>query len=75
MELPENCLEYLSESWNQFTKLLGVRLVVCKVKWNPYQDDGNARGSKVESKDGVSLSPSRHLPNLEDEIHLMGVEL
>ena len=26
MELPEYCLEYLSESWNQFGKILGVRL-------------------------------------------------
>ena len=26
MGLPEYCLEYLSESWNQFGKILGVRL-------------------------------------------------
>ena len=26
MELPKYCLEYLSESWNQFDKLLGVWL-------------------------------------------------
>ena len=26
MELSEYCLEYLSESWNQFGKLLRVRL-------------------------------------------------
>ena len=45
---------------------------VCKVKWDPYQDDGTARGSKKESKDGVSQSPSRRLPNLEHEIHLKG---
>ena len=25
MELPENCSRYLSKSWNQFDKLLGVR--------------------------------------------------
>ena len=35
-----------------------------------YQDDGTARESKEESKDGVFLSPSLRLPNLEDEIHL-----
>ena len=48
---------------------------MCKVKWDPYQDDGTARGSEKESKDEVSLSPSRRLPNLGDEIHLKGVEL
>ena len=37
-----------------------------------YQDDGTARGSKEESKDGVFLSLSRRLPNLEDEIHPKG---
>ena len=37
-----------------------------------YQDDGTTRGSKEESKDGVSLSPSRRLLNLGDEIHLKG---
>ena len=37
--------------------------------------DGTTRESKEESKDGVSLSPSRRLPNLEDEIHLKGVQL
>ena len=42
------------------------------MKWDPYQDDRTTRGSKEESKDGVFLSPSRHLPNLEDEIHLKG---
>ena len=36
------------------------------------QDDRTARGSKEESKDEVSLSPSRRCPNLEDEIHLKG---
>ena len=45
---------------------------MCKVKWDPYQDDGTARGSKEETKNEVSLSPSRRLPNLEDEIHLKG---
>ena len=43
---------------------------MCKVKWDPYQDDGTTRWSKEESKDGVSLSLSRRLPNLGDEIHL-----
>ena len=37
-----------------------------------YQDDGTARGSKEESKDGVFLSLSQRLPNLEDKIHLKG---
>ena len=64
----------MSESWNQFDKLLGVRLQVCKVKWDPYQDDGT-QWSREESRDGVSLSPSRRLLNLGDEIHLKGVEL
>ena len=34
--------------------------------------DGTTRGTKGESKDGVSLSPSGRLPNLKDEIHLKG---
>ena len=41
-------------------------------KVDPYQDDGTTRGSKEESKDGVSLSPSRRLPNLGDKIHFKG---
>ena len=40
-----------------------------------YQDDGTARGTKVESKDRVFPPLSRRLPNLKDEIHLKGVEL
>ena len=44
-------------------------------KVDPYQDDGTTRGSKEESKDEISLSLSPHLSNLEDEIHLKGVEL
>ena len=40
-----------------------------------YQDDGTARESKEESKDGVFPSLSRRILNLEDEIHLKGVEL
>ena len=44
-------------------------------KVDPYQDNGTTRGSKEEFKGGVSLSPSRRLPNLGDEIHLKGVEL
>ena len=35
-------------------------------------DDGTTCGSKEEFKDRVSLSPSRRLPNLGDEIHLKG---
>ena len=37
-----------------------------------YQDDGTARGTKEESKDGVLPSLSRRPSNLEDEIHLKG---
>ena len=37
-----------------------------------YQDEGTARGSKEESKDGVFPSLSLCLPNLEDEIQLKG---
>ena len=37
--------------------------------------DETTRGSKEESKDRVSLSPSRCFLNLGDEIHLKGVEL
>ena len=37
--------------------------------------DETTGGSKEESKDGVSLSPSRCFLNLGDEIHLKGVEL
>ena len=51
------------------------KVIICKARQNPYQDDGTTRGSKEESKDGVSLSPSRCFLNLEDEIHLKGVEL
>ena len=40
-----------------------------------YQDDGTARRSKEESKDEVFPSFSRRLPNLDNEIHLKGVEL
>ena len=58
MELLEYCLEYLSESWIQFDKLLGVWLISMQ--------------SREESKDRLSLSPSRRLPNLRDEIHLKG---
>ena len=36
------------------------------------QDDGTARESKEESKDGVFPSLSRRILNLEDEIHLKG---
>ena len=48
------------------------KVIICRVRRNPYQDDETTRGSKVESKDGVSLSPSRRLPNVGDEIHLKG---
>ena len=37
-----------------------------------YQDNGTARRSKEESKDGVFPSLSRRLSNLGDEIHLKG---
>ena len=37
-----------------------------------YQDDGTARESKEESKDGVFPSLSQRLPNLEGEIQLKG---
>ena len=75
MELLEECLDYLSESWNQFAKLLGVRLVGMQSKVDPYQDDRTERGSKEGSKDGVFPSLSWRLPNLKDEIYLKGVEL
>ena len=45
---------------------------MCKVKWDHYQDDRTTRGSEEESKDEVSQSLSRRLPNLGDEIHLKG---
>ena len=45
---------------------------MCKVKWDPYQDNGTAQGSKEEFKGRVFQSPSRRRPNLEDEIHLKG---
>ena len=75
MKLHRHGLEYLSESWNEFGKILGVRLTSMQIKWDPYQDDGTARGSKEEFKGRVFLSPSRRRPNLGDEIHLKGVEL
>ena len=37
-----------------------------------YQDEGTARESEEESKNGVFPSLSRRLLNLEDEIHLKG---
>ena len=42
------------------------------MKWDHYQDDGTTQGSKEEFKDRVSLSSSRRLPNLGDEVHLKG---
>ena len=42
------------------------------MKWDHYQDDGTTRESKEESRDKISLSPSRRRPNLEGEIHLKG---
>jgi len=36
------------------------------------QEDGITRGSKEESKDGVSVSLSRRSLNLRDEIYLKG---
>ena len=68
--VPEYCLEYLSEYWKQFDKLLGVWLTGMQSKVDLYQDDGTIRESKEESKDRVFPSLSRRLPNLEDEIHL-----
>ena len=65
----------LLESENQVGKLLGVRFIGIQSKMDLYQDDGTARGSKEESKDRVFPSLSQRLPNLEDEIHLKGVEL
>ena len=56
MELPEYCLEYLLESWNQFGKILGVRLTSMQIKWDPYQDDATTRGSREESKGEESIS-------------------
>ena len=58
-----------------FSKLLGVRATGMQSKVDLYQDDGTARGRKEESKDGVFPSLSRRLSNLEDDIHLKGVEL
>ena len=72
MEIRKHCLEYLSESWNQFGRLIRVRSTDMQSKVDPCQDDVTTRGSKEESKDRVSLSPSRRLPNLGDEIHLKG---
>ena len=54
-------LEYLSKSWNQFDKLLGIRLIGTQ--------------SKEESEARVSQSPSRRLLNLGDEIHFKGVRI
>jgi len=58
LKLPRYGLEYLSQSWNQFGKILGVRLTGVQ--------------SKEESKDKVFLSPSQHSLNLGDEIYLKG---
>ena len=58
----EGCLEYLSEFWNQFNKLLGVRITGMQ--------------SKEESKGGESaslLSPSPRISGMR--FILRGVEL
>ena len=72
MKLPEYRLEYLSESWNPFGKLFGARSTCMQSKVDSDQDDGTTSGSKEGFKDGVFLSLSQRLPNLEDEIHLTG---
>ena len=56
-------------------KLLEARSIGMQSKVDPYQDDGTTRWSKEESRYEVSLSPSWRRSNLEDEIHLKGVEL
>ena len=70
--LPESCSRYLSKFWNWLGKLLRVRATCMQSKVDLYQDEGTARESEEESKDGVFPSLSRRLPNLEDEIHLKG---
>ena len=70
-------------TWELFKVPIKISKSVWQVTWSKvnryaklsgssYQDDGTTRWSKEESKDEVSLSPSRHLPNLGDEIHLKG---
>jgi hypothetical protein len=46
-----------------------------KVKRNPYQEDGITQGSEEDPKAEYPYLFDHHLQNLEDEIHLKGVDL
>jgi len=48
---------------------------VCKVKWNLYKDEGTTQESEEDSMAEYPYLFDHHLLNLEDEIHLKGVEL
>ena len=67
-ELPGVPIRILELVW----QVTWSKVIICKARQNPYQEDGTTRGSKEESKDEVSLSPSWRLLNLGDEIHLKG---
>ena len=60
MELSEYCLEYLSESWNQFGKLLGVRL--------SYAKQGGILIKKIELHEEVEKNPKTEYPYLLDDV-------
>ena len=78
MESPKYCLEYLSESWSQFGKILGVRLIGMQSKvgslsrgWNCTMElHKEVKENQIKAEYPYLFY--HHLPNLEDEIHLKG---
>ena len=61
MELPEYYLEYLSESWNQFGKILGVRLTGMQSKVGPLSRRWNYM---MELHEEVKKNPKTEYPYL-----------
>ena len=45
-----------------------------KLRWNPYQEDRTTQGNE-DLKAGYLHLFDHYLPNLDDRIHLKGVEL
>jgi hypothetical protein len=66
----------------EFVKILELveqvtcgKVILCKVRRNLYQGDGTTQESEKDSKTEYAYLFDHHLSNLEDEIHLKGVEL
>jgi hypothetical protein len=51
------------------------KVIICKVRLNLYQEDGTTQESEEDSNTEYAYLFDHHLLNLEDEIHLKGVEL